>query len=118
MSDKNLPAKPCKITSKKSRKVMSISTDEDSFGVIVLKESKNEPNEYFRIIEKNDFFLIQSAFTNNYLSIYQQSNKVGAGVISMQLFGVRSEEFKLKSTGNKREYYIFSFSSFALDCEG
>lgn len=27
MSDKNLPSKPCKIISKKSRKVMSISTD-------------------------------------------------------------------------------------------
>lgn len=72
LSDKkNLPSKPCRIISKKSSKVMSLSTDEDSYGVVVLKESKNEANEYFRIIEKDDYILIQSAHNNNFLSVYQ-----------------------------------------------
>lgn len=40
----------CRIISKKSKKVLSFSNDSETSGVVVLKEDRRDPTEYFRII--------------------------------------------------------------------
>jgi hypothetical protein len=95
-------AKPttCRIISKKSKKVLSFSNDSETTGVVVLKEDRRDPNEYFRLIPEGTHFLIQSAFNGQYLSVYRASRRAGTGLVSLEHYGVESEHFFLKPTAN------------------
>jgi hypothetical protein len=74
----------CRIISKKSRKVLSFSTDSETYGVVVLKDDRRESIEYFRLIPQEDgHTLIQSAFNEQYISMYRGSRREGTGLICL-----------------------------------
>ena len=107
-----------RIVSKKSRRVVSFSCDNETSGVVVLQEEAQEGRERWRFISKGKHFLIQSAFSNHYLSVYNSSLKAGAGLVTMELFNVDSEKFSLLPTGISNEFCIETFCNLVLDCCG
>lgn len=69
--------------SKKSRKALALSPDNDTKGVIVLADVSNSPEQIFRLINKGDYFIIESTLNNTVLSVFNSSRNPGAAIITL-----------------------------------
>lgn len=107
-----------RIVSRKSGRALSVSCDSESSGVAVLAEEARGGREHWRLINKDKHFLVQSAFSGQYLSVYRASLKAGAGLVTLELFNVESERFYLLPCSNSNEFWIATFCNLVLDCCG
>ena len=76
--------------SKKSKKALTISTDSETSGILILKERSNSLDQIFKIVQNNQHILIYSQLNKNVLSVYKASKKVSSSIITLPYFGVEN----------------------------
>ena len=110
---------PCKLISKHANKALSVSQDPETHGVLIIAEEAERPEQRFRLLRKDDKYIMAAETTLDCVSVLGGSEHNGAPAVTLPFCDVESQYFSMvKPLKNDESCSLLTFCGKALECFG